>query len=449
MMVSSMRVTALPKSSILGFGYLGLTPTRPVTSSARPGSGNCCARQRAPGFYRVRLLRVEGETSDAIPDENGSGQEVGEGGQNVSDVGTESTPLEFPPLSNFFESLRLRGEWTEIGGNFVLRPARPTDSPTSGYLPAKGVIHFIGGAFVGAAPHLAYRYLLEKFAEKGYVVVTTPYRLKFDYVELVGRILDQFDQAAVSLALDYGPIPIVGVGHSLGALLHALSCSLFKTEQAATVLMSYNNKPVTEAIPLFREAFAPFISNTAAFGTRNPEVKPLFEAIRNWPGTVASVLEYASTINYVPKVVSQEFVPIAKEGLEVFQQFPSLFDDIAAGVAEFDPTPDETKTILQTDYASPNTLLLCFSDDQLDQTPVVEEYLKTRGSGLDTRNLTGTHLTPLMVDPFAVRSPWDFCLEPLNPILKQPLRAGILSDVDRSVDAIDQWLQTLIDADKL
>jgi len=79
-----------------------------------------------------------------------------------------------------FDSIGLTGRWVERSGNFVLRP-QASGSGGSGVKPAPplGVIHFLGGAFVGAAPHLTYRYLLESLAEAGYVVVATPYRLDF------------------------------------------------------------------------------------------------------------------------------------------------------------------------------------------------------------------------------------------------------------------------------
>ena len=33
---------------------------------------------------------------------------------------------------------------------------------------SKAVVHFLGGAFVGAAPHISYRYMLEDLADQGY-----------------------------------------------------------------------------------------------------------------------------------------------------------------------------------------------------------------------------------------------------------------------------------------
>ena len=55
----------------------------------------------------------------------------------------------------------LRGDWLEIEGNWVLRPAQGR---------ATSVVHFLGGAFVGAAPQLTYRLLLESLAARGIMV---------------------------------------------------------------------------------------------------------------------------------------------------------------------------------------------------------------------------------------------------------------------------------------
>jgi hypothetical protein len=40
-------------------------------------------------------------------------------------------------------------------------------------------------------------------------------------------------------------LPRYGVGHSLGALLHALIASRYPITSAGNVLMSFNNKPAT------------------------------------------------------------------------------------------------------------------------------------------------------------------------------------------------------------
>jgi Protein of unknown function (DUF1350) len=107
---------------------------------------------------------------------------------------------------------------------------------------------------VGASPTLSYRYFLERLAQRGYLVVATPHDLSFDHLKTCDQIISRFERIAPNLARTYGALPVVGVGHSLGALLHLLITSLFPdTPRAANCLISYNNKPVGEAVPFFEE----------------------------------------------------------------------------------------------------------------------------------------------------------------------------------------------------
>ena len=76
-------------------------------------------------------------------------------------------------------TLGLYGDWeSSEGGSYLLEPAGE----------AKGVVHFVGGAFIGAASQLTYRYLLERFASDGYLVVATPFRLSFDYLSVCDAV---------------------------------------------------------------------------------------------------------------------------------------------------------------------------------------------------------------------------------------------------------------------
>lgn len=63
---------------------------------------------------------------------------------------------------------------------------------------------------------------------------------------------------AVELARECGPLPVVGIGHSAGALLQTLITCLFPgAPRAGNVLMSFNNKAAKEAIPAFDELVVP------------------------------------------------------------------------------------------------------------------------------------------------------------------------------------------------
>lgn len=117
---------------------------------------------------------------------------------------------------------------------------------------------------MGASPQISYRYMLEKLAEKGFLVVATPYNLSFDHLATCDEVLTRFEDLAPTLAREYGALPVVGIGHSCGALLQLLITCLFPdTPRAANALLSFNNKPVTEAVPFFEEFFAPVFTSIA------------------------------------------------------------------------------------------------------------------------------------------------------------------------------------------
>ena len=74
-------------------------------------------------------------------------------------------------------------DWHEISGNWVLVPPRPT-----------AIVHFLGGAFVAAAPQVTYRALLEFLADQGYVVVATPFINTFDHEAIARQVARAFEQ---------------------------------------------------------------------------------------------------------------------------------------------------------------------------------------------------------------------------------------------------------------
>ena len=105
-----------------------------------------------------------------------------------------------------------------------------------------------------AAPHVAYRYMLERLAKQGYLIVATPFDLSFDHLQTCDIIIARFERIAPTLARTYGALPVVGIGHSLGSLLHLLITSLFPdTPRAANALLGFNNKAVREAVPFLEE----------------------------------------------------------------------------------------------------------------------------------------------------------------------------------------------------
>ena len=142
-------------------------------------------------------------------------------------------------------------DWQEISGNWVLVPDRPV-----------AIVHFLGGAFVAAAPQLTYRRLLEYLASQGYAIVATPFVNTFDHTEIAKSVLQSFDRTLEILQtriIKKRYIPIYGMGHSMGCKLHLLIGSLFQIERAGNILISFNNFAARDAVPLV-EQFSPVFS---------------------------------------------------------------------------------------------------------------------------------------------------------------------------------------------
>ncbi len=137
-------------------------------------------------------------------------------------------------------------DWKEIAGNWVLIPQHP-----------KGIVHFLGGAFVAAAPQVTYRWLLEQLADRGYAVIATPFVNTLDHAVIAQSVLQSFESAIAQLQataiLRKRYLPIYGMGHSMGCKLHLLIGSLFPVERAGNILISFNNYAARDAIPFVQQ----------------------------------------------------------------------------------------------------------------------------------------------------------------------------------------------------
>ena len=137
------------------------------------------------------------------------------------------------------------------------------------------MVHFLGGVFVSPQPENAYRYLLESLANRGYVVIATPFTVDFEYRKPAAEIHAKFTAAKALLEAEAGDararrgsgsiasLPQFALGHSLGALMQVLLCCTYaEYAQSCTgsALLSYNNKPASEAIPAFEQLFVPALA---------------------------------------------------------------------------------------------------------------------------------------------------------------------------------------------
>lgn len=132
--------------------------------------------------------------------------------------------------------------WEEIAGNSVLLPSQP-----------KGIIHFLGGAFVATAPQVTYSWFLESLAQEGYAIIATPFLNDLNHSAIAQRALNRFETAYQRLGLFRRYLPIYGVGHSMGCKLHLLINSLYEVQRAGNLLISYNNYPARKSVPLVEQ----------------------------------------------------------------------------------------------------------------------------------------------------------------------------------------------------
>lgn len=344
------------------------------------------------------------------------------------------------------DGVGITGRWKEAAGNFVLYPKDIE------MFPPRGIIHFLGGAFVGAAPHYTYRYLLDSLCDEGYIVVTTPYKLKFDYLQICDDILSKFGPVHTELTEKFGSMPVIGVGHSCGALLHTYIASLFPdTPRDGNVLISWNNKPVTEAIPAFDELVVPIskqVMGTDAMQTSDPAAGAR-EALTSLRSAFDVALDGVKTLDVAPSIVKDEVVPAVKQGLFLVDQIPGLFTSIAEGTREFTPTPDETRTTARRMYRANRTLLIQFESDEIDETPEIQMALheaarqSEAGMQVDLRVIGGTHVTPLTQNVILEPPPLEFdgqaLPDPLTGVREQ-VREDFLRTINEVKTEISEWL---------
>jgi len=268
-----------------------------------------------------------------------------------------------------------RSDWEEVEGCWVLRP------PTSKGKP-QALVHFIGGGFVGTAPQIFYRLFLETLALRNVLVIATPFQTGFDHLRIADETQYKFDCAYRALASETAGLPVYGVGHSMGSLIHLLICTRYTVSRAGNCLLSFNNRPATDAIPLLSPLIAPgaqllfpILQQVAASPLRQPMEQ------------VTDMIKGMS-----PSQVKQ-VIPIVEQALPIFM-------DVASGRQEFTPTPFETQNLIRSYYGVPRNMLLRFQGDSLDESTQLAQLLQGSGTiasmlDITMRTLPGDHNRPL------------------------------------------------------
>ena len=312
---------------------------------------------------------------------------------SASALQLHAQPLYRPPTR--YSTVRLAASWEEVDGGCQL--LRPEGKP-------RALIHFLGGVFVSPEPQVAYASLLESLAARGYVVVATPFAVDFDYRKPADEVYAKFGAAKVALG-EYSSLPQLAMGHSLGALLQVLlGCWYpeYADACAGAALLSFNNKPVKEAIPAFEELFVPALAPIEPV-TRDPVFGvegSLFTQLKDLRRTGFSLAREVARLNPLNAPATlREPLESAIDNAEAIaslgDQLPEVFASVSRGTSEFRPTPVEVRAMLG-EYSQRQPLLVSFSVDSLDETDDLEQGIPVAIDAKRTR-LTGTHLTPLAV----------------------------------------------------
>lgn len=335
--------------------------------------------------------------------------------------------------------------WEEVEGAFVL-------FPPGGARPA-ALVHFIGGAFVGASPHMSarmlplplarppthtplthpppssappdpapqYRLFLESLSARGAAVVATPFATSFDHLRIADEAQFTFDRARQALGARAQGLPVFGLGHSMGSLAHLLICARCalnpntptrprggdvpvplpmrpsapasprlrrrppvavppplspprraadNVARAGNALLSFNNKPATDAIPLF----APVVS---------PLAQGLNPLLSQWPSS-----PLRGGVDLLRSQLRGAAPPRLRALLPILDQLEPLTLDVAAGRSEFSPAPAEAARLVRTYYGVRRNLLVRFKDDAIDETPALAAVLQESAAASNLLELT-------------------------------------------------------------
>ncbi|KAK9669174.1 hypothetical protein RND81_13G113600 [Saponaria officinalis] len=315
--------------------------------------------------------------------------------------------------------------------------------PPPKYRNPRAIIKFLGGAFIGKVSHLTYSYLVEFLAKEGYLVVLVPYNVTFNHEDATKQVYERFN-ACLDILLTSGlpeaqiqasqlvDLPVFSVGHSNGALLQVLIASYFPDKiPKANAIVSFNNRPATEAVPYF-EQLGPLVSQVMPM----VETTPVFSMANSLSGDAWKAL-----LDGAGAVMSQNDPELLSSVTQFVDQLSSVLNEVRQGTSEFRPTPSENRECCKRSYNVPHTLLVKFSFDAIDETDVLEETLRPRvqsiGGTLEKIQLSGNHLTPCIQEP-----KWEVgnMYTPIDAVA-QGLKVVSLNDTKVLAQTICSWLR--------
>jgi hypothetical protein len=289
----------------------------------------------------------------------------------------------------------------------VLLPPAAVERPTA-------VVHFVGGTFFGSAPKLWYRTFLEGLVRNTQcAVVITPipvtlFKSPLQHVDLSQKLQRAFEHAwATVLQDEYGDlrdIPLCGIGHSLGARLLVVLSTLTQNNPR-DLLPSYKSFVLISFTNFGASAGIPGVS-TLLRQSKNQEQRTQVKGERQRRKMARRTRQdwwLDETDNDNDYDTDEEWEELAGDLQELIQEQAARVKTALTPKSkdlEFFPTPDMLWKAVKEDtrYRVPETLLVQFDDDQVDQSSKLAQILQgTNSSDVKFARLRGTHLSPISV----------------------------------------------------
>lgn len=261
--------------------------------------------------------------------------------------------------------------------------------------------------------------------------------------------------------------------------------SLFPdTPRAANALISFNNKPVSDAVPFFEEIVTPFFTYIAARNETRPSSSEMLSiglriAQASARGEIPSdelltrAFQLAAPPGFRELAMNQRIgIPdpfrdaiknmargpseaLASSGattllvelLQTLEQIPQLIDEVADGARDFVPPPSQVKAATRRAYRARRTLIINYSDDPIDESDEIEELLQAAEQVIRMRRpmvqidvervaLPGNHASPLLAPPLDLAMRFENLLG--EDVSKEQLR---YIEADRTVQELIRWLE--------
>ncbi|KAI5084045.1 hypothetical protein GOP47_0000214 [Adiantum capillus-veneris] len=310
----------------------------------------------------------------------------------------------------------------------------------------RALIHFIGGAFIGAVPEVTYSLFIELLRQQDFLIVATPYNVTFEHVLAAELVYTKFQQGKDALVNgecnipgistnEISSLPVFSIGHSNGALLQLLIGCLFQEDlPKASVVLAFNNKPAADAVPYFEQ-----------LGPVTAQLTPL---IASSPLLSLSNSLFGDSFKNLLDAASPILPSYDEETLQSLQNFveqvPLVLEQVSRGVSEFTPAPLENRKSIGNNYRVQNTLLVKFKVDPIDESDIIEDVLnsvvqKVDGS-LTKITIDGNHITPCVQD---IRWEIGRVYTPFDAAA-QLFRTAALSEIRETVASITSWLEQFL-----